>query len=60
MAYEHDSRLTPIRSRIFELQRKCDDLEWEGLAPEKLSDTLRELQQLQDADARGEVFSPNF
>jgi len=37
-----DNRLTPIRPRIRELQREIDDLEWMGLAPEKLSDKLNE------------------
>jgi hypothetical protein len=55
-----DNRLTPIRPRIRELQREVDELEWEGLAPEKLSDKLRELQYLQQLELAGDTYVPNF
>lgn len=55
-----DTRLTNIRQRIRELQKEVDDIEWMGLAPEKLSDKLRELQQLQDAEKLGGLYVPNF
>jgi predicted RNase H-like nuclease (RuvC/YqgF family) len=55
-----DSRLTPIRARIRELQREIDDLEWMGLAPEKLSDKLNELQYLQQLELAGDTLVPNF
>ena len=55
-----DLRLTPIRARIRELQREIDDLEWMGLAPEKLSDKLNELQYLQQLELAGDTLVPNF
>jgi len=55
-----DNRLTPIRSRIRELQREIDDQEWMGLAPEKLSDKLNELQYLQQLELAGDTYVPNF
>jgi hypothetical protein len=55
-----DDRLTPIRPRIRELQREVDGLEWEGLAPEKLSDKLQELQYLQQLELAGDTYVPNF
>jgi len=55
-----DSRLTPIRTRIRELQREIDELEWMGLAPEKLSDKLKELQYLQQLELSGDTLVPNF
>jgi hypothetical protein len=55
-----DPRLTPIRPRIRELQREIDDLEWMGLAPEKLSDKLNELQYLQQLELAGDTHVPNF
>jgi hypothetical protein len=55
-----DSRLAPIRPRIRELQREIDDLEWMGLAPEKLSDKLNELQYLQQLELAGDTLVPNF
>jgi len=55
-----DNRLTPIRPRIRELQREIDDLEWMGLAPEKLSDKLNELQYLQQLELAGDTLVPNF
>jgi len=55
-----DSRLTPIRTRIRELQREIDELEWMGLAPEKLSDKLKELQYLQQLELSGDTIVPNF
>jgi len=55
-----DNRLTPIRPRIRELQREIDDLEWMGLAPEKLSDKLNELQYLQQLELAGDTLAPNF
>jgi hypothetical protein len=55
-----DDRLTPIRPRIRELQREVDELEWEGLAPEKLSDKLQELQYLQQLELAGDTYVPNF
>ena len=55
-----DARLTPIRPRIRELQKEIDDLEWEGLAPEKLSDKLNELQYLQQLELSGDTYVPNF
>jgi len=55
-----DNRLTPIRSRIRELQREIDDQEWMGLAPEKLSDKLNELQYLQQLELAGDTHVPNF
>jgi len=55
-----DNRLTPIRPRIRELQREIDDLEWMGLAPEKLSDKLNELQYLQQLELAGDTHVPNF
>ena len=55
-----DDRLTPIRPRIRELQREVDELEWEGLAQEKLSDKLRELQYLQQLELAGDTYVPNF
>jgi len=60
MTKEEDDRLTPIRPRIRELQREIDELEWEGLAPEKLSDKLRELQYLQQLELAGDTYVPNF
>jgi len=53
-------KLTPIRPRIRELQCEIDNLEWEGLAPEKLSDKLRELQYLQQLELAGDTYVPNF
>jgi len=53
-----DNRLTPIRPRIRELQREIDELEWEGLAPEKLSAMLNELQYLQEREAAGDIYLP--
>ena len=55
-----DELLTPIKPRIRDLQQQIDDLEWEGLAPEKLSDLLNELQYLQQREALGELYIPNF
>jgi len=55
-----DNRLTPIRPRIRELQREIDDQEWMGLAPEKLSDKLNELQYLQQLELAGDTHVPNF
>jgi len=55
-----DELLTPIKPRIRDLQQQIDDLEWEGLAPEKLSDLLNELQYLQQREALGELYVPNF
>jgi len=55
-----DSRLAPIRPRIRELQREIDDQEWMGLAPEKLSDKLNELQYLQQLELAGDTHVPNF
>ena len=55
-----DNRLTPIRPRIRELQREIDDMEWMGLAPEKLSDKLNELQYLQQLELAGDTHVPNF
>ena len=55
-----DFRLTPIRPRIRELQREIDDMEWMGLAPEKLSDKLNELQYLQQLELAGDTHVPNF
>jgi len=55
-----DNRLTPIRPRIRELQREIDNLEWMGLAPEKLSDKLNELQYLQQLELAGDTHVPNF
>lgn len=55
-----DELLTPIKPRIRELQQQVDDLEWEGLAPEKLSDLLNELQYLQQREALGELYVPQF
>jgi len=52
--------LIPIRPRIRELQKEVDDLEWEGLAPEKLSDKLQELQYLQQLELAGDTYVPNF
>lgn len=60
MTKEKDDRLTPIRRRVRELQREIDELEWEGLAPDKLSDKLRELQYLQQRESLGELYVPNF
>jgi len=55
-----DTRLTPIRPRIRELQKEIDEIEWEGLAPEKLSDKLNELQYLQQLELSGDTYVPNF
>jgi len=60
MSYAHYETLTPIKPRIRELQQQVDNLEWEGLAPEKLSDLLNELQWLEDLDLKGELYVPNF
>lgn len=57
---DYDELLTPIRPRIRELQQQIDDLEWEGLAPEKLSDMLNELQYLQERESLGELYIPEF
>jgi len=56
----NEELLTPIKPRIRELQQQIDNLEWEGLAPEKLSDLLNELQYLQQREALGELYVPNF
>jgi len=55
-----DPRLTPIRTRIRELQREIDNLDWMGLAPEKLSEKLNELQYLQQLELAGDTLVPNF
>jgi len=52
--------LKPIRPMIQELQREIDDLEWMGLAPEKLSDKLNELQYLQQLELAGDIYLPNW
>jgi hypothetical protein len=52
--------LEPVTPRIRQLQRQMDELEWEGLAPEKLSDMLCELQYLQTLEAKGELYVPTF
>lgn len=57
---DYDELLTPIRPRIRELQQQIDELEWEGLAPEKLSDMLNELQYLQQLELAGDTYVPNF
>lgn len=55
-----DPLLEPIKPRIRQLQQEIDELEWTGLAPEKLSDKLRELQYLQQREALGELYIPLF
>jgi len=49
-----------VRPRIRELQREIDDLDWMGLAPEKLSDKLNELQYLQQLELAGDTYVLNF
>lgn len=52
--------LEPIRPRIRQLQEEIDEIEWMGLAPEKLSDKLNELQYLQKLEAEGKLYVPLF
>ena len=52
--------LEPIRPRIRQLQEEIDEIEWMGLAPEKLSDKLNELQYLQKLEAEGKTYVPLF
>jgi len=52
--------LTPIRPRIRELEREINDLEWEGMAPEKMQHLLTELEYLKSLDASGELYVPEF
>lgn len=52
--------LEPIRPRIRQLQEEIDEIEWMGLAPEKLSDKLNELQYLQNLEAEGKTYVPLF
>lgn len=60
MKPDEDDRLTPIKPRIRQLQEEIDELEWEGLAPEKLSDKLNELHYLQQLELAGDTYVPNF
>lgn len=59
-SYYKYTTLEPIRPRIRELQTQITDLEWEGMAPEKMSDLLNELQRLQEMEAKGELYVPTF
>jgi len=54
--------LEPIRPRIREIEQQITDLEWDGggMAPEKMSDLLNELQRLQESEAKGELYVPTF
>ena len=52
--------LTPLKPRIRELQKEVDAMEWDGLTGPELSSKLRELQYLQDREALGETYIPNF
>jgi len=52
--------LTPISPRIRELEREINDLEWEGMAPEKMQHLLTELKYLKRLDASGELYVPEF
>lgn len=52
--------LEPIRPLIRTLQREIDEGEWEGLAPEALSDKLNQLQHLQELETKGELYVPLF
>ena len=49
-----------LRALLREKQRERDDLEWEGLAPEKLQALLLEIEELEYLDSVGEVWYPPF
>ncbi len=52
--------LTPIRPRIRELEQELSDMEWEGLAPEKMQHLITELEYLRQLDNAGELYVPEF
>ncbi len=61
VSYAYASELlTPIRPRIRELEREINDMEWEGLAPEKMQHLITELEYLRQLDSAGDLYVPEF
>lgn len=54
------SNLVAIKPRMRELEREIDEIEWEGLAPEKMVEYLTELRLLRELDSLGDVWMPKF
>ena len=55
-----DPRVTCIPTRIKDLSREIDDIEWENHRDPRIEGLINELNYLKKQEEKGIIYEPNF
>ena len=58
--HKMDPRVTCIPTRIKELSREIDDIEWENHRDPRIEGLINELNYLKKQEEKGIIYEPNF